>query len=53
MVFSRPGARRLAHPAEHPRVALNLDSDGRGGDMIIVAGTAAHAPDVPPADRGS
>jgi PPOX class probable F420-dependent enzyme len=51
VVYSRPDARRLVHLASHEQVALNLDSNGSGGDMIIVSGTAGPDPSVAPADR--
>jgi len=31
---------RARNVAEHPRVSLNLDGDGRGGDILIVEGDA-------------
>ena len=51
VVYTRPDARRLVHLAAHPQLALNLDSDGTGGDMIIVSGTAVRDPGQPAADR--
>jgi PPOX class probable F420-dependent enzyme len=40
IVYSRPGAAKIRHIRNHPRVSLNLDSDGRGGGVIVVGGTA-------------
>jgi PPOX class probable F420-dependent enzyme len=40
-VYSMPQAAKVAHIRAHPRVSLNLDSDGSGGGVIVVAGTAA------------
>jgi PPOX class probable F420-dependent enzyme len=39
-VYSMPGAAKVAHIQRHPRVSLNLDSDGNGGGIIEVGGEA-------------
>ncbi|KUI16874.1 F420-dependent oxidoreductase [Mycobacterium sp. GA-1285] len=39
-VYSEPGAGKVRHIRAHPRVSLNLDSDGNGGGIIVVGGTA-------------
>lgn len=39
-VYSMPQAAKVAHVRAHPQVSLNLDSDGNGGGIIVVAGTA-------------
>lgn len=49
LVYSRGEAKRLEHLRANPRVALHLDGDGRGGDIIVLTGRAERAPDVPPA----
>jgi PPOX class probable F420-dependent enzyme len=33
----------------NPRVALRLDGDGAGGNIVVLTGAAAEAPDEPPA----
>jgi PPOX class probable F420-dependent enzyme len=40
-VYSMPHAAKIAHINAHPQVSLNLDSDGNGGGIIVVGGTAA------------
>ena len=40
-VYSMPQAAKLAHIKAHPQVSLNLDSDGNGGGIIVIGGTAA------------
>ena len=40
-VYSMPQAGKIAHIKAHPRVSLNLDSNGNGGGIIVVGGTAA------------
>ena len=42
---------KLRHIAANPRVSLNLDSDGRGGDVIILTGEAHIDESIPPADQ--
>ncbi len=39
-VYSQPGA-RLRNIARNPRVSLNFDGDGHGGDIIVLSGIAA------------
>ena len=38
--LTMPGAAKVAHIRRHPQVSLNLDSDGNGGGIVVVAGTA-------------
>jgi PPOX class probable F420-dependent enzyme len=40
-VYSMPQSAKIAHIKVHPDVSLNLDSDGNGGGIIVVGGTAA------------
>jgi PPOX class probable F420-dependent enzyme len=40
-VYSMPQAAKVAHIKARPQVSLNLDSDGSGGGIIVVGGTAA------------
>ena len=42
------GARRLGHVSDRPRVALHLDGDGQGGDIVVLTGTARIADELPP-----
>lgn len=51
LIYSRPDTPKLRNVAARPRVALHLDGDGRGGDIVIVTGEARLAPDAAPADR--
>jgi PPOX class probable F420-dependent enzyme len=48
VMFSQPGARQRNIEA-NPRVSLNFAGDGRGGDIVVLAGRATFA--APPADR--
>lgn len=40
VVYTMPGAAKVRHVENHPRVSLNLDSDGNGGGIIVVGGEA-------------
>ncbi len=51
LIYSRSDAKRLAHLQQNPRVALNFDGNGSGGDIIVVTGQAQISPGDPPADR--
>lgn len=47
LVYSKAGTIRNTNVANHPRVALNLDGNGRGGAVVTMEGTARideHAP---------
>jgi PPOX class probable F420-dependent enzyme len=50
LVYNQPTARRLVHIADRPRVGLNFDGDGRGGDVIVLTGHAEIVDDQPLAD---
>jgi PPOX class probable F420-dependent enzyme len=39
-VYTLPHAAKVAHVKAHPQVSLNLDSDGSGGGIIVIGGTA-------------
>ncbi|MGE2692189.1 TIGR03667 family PPOX class F420-dependent oxidoreductase [Mycolicibacterium pulveris] len=39
-VYTEPDAAKVRHIRNHPRVSLNLDSDGNGSGIIAVGGTA-------------
>jgi PPOX class probable F420-dependent enzyme len=40
VVYSEPSAAKVRHIKAHPRVSLNLDSDGNGAGIIVVGGNA-------------
>jgi PPOX class probable F420-dependent enzyme len=40
LIYSRPNTPKLRNIARNPKVALHLDGDGRGGDIIVVTGEA-------------
>lgn len=51
LMYSKPDTHKLRHIARNPKVALNLDGDGLGGDIVVIAGEAHVAEDAPPADQ--
>ena len=51
LVYSRSDTPKLRNIVACPRVALHLDGDGKGGDIVIVTGDARIDPAAPPADR--
>jgi PPOX class probable F420-dependent enzyme len=51
VVYSMPEAAKLAHIRRHSQVSLNLDSDGNGGGVVVIGGTATiDAEDANPQD---
>jgi PPOX class probable F420-dependent enzyme len=51
LVYSQPDTAKLRNIARNPRVALHLDGDGRGGDVVVLTGEARVVTDVPPANQ--
>jgi len=49
VMYSRPSP-RVRNLEANPLVTLNFDGDGEGGDIIVLSGTAAVDPELPPAD---
>jgi PPOX class probable F420-dependent enzyme len=43
-IHSLPTARRVEHIAANPRVSLNFDGDGHGGDIVVLSGRATIEP---------
>ena len=51
LIYSLTNAKRLAHIQQNPRVALNFDGNGQGGDIIVITGEAHVSTEDPPADQ--
>ncbi|GAC1308342.1 MAG: hypothetical protein NVSMB27_46010 [Ktedonobacteraceae bacterium] len=51
LIYSRSDAKRLAHMQLNPRVALNFDGNGTGGNIIVIIGKAQVGTNDPPADQ--
>jgi PPOX class probable F420-dependent enzyme len=49
LIYNRDDAKRIEHIAVRPRVSLNFDGDGDGGNIVVMAGVAEQALDAPPA----
>ncbi len=47
MIYSRPDKQKLRNIASNPNVALHLDGNGRGGDIVIFSGLATLDEDAP------
>jgi PPOX class probable F420-dependent enzyme len=47
LIYSAGTARRLAHLRANPQVALSLDSNGSGGDIVVLTGEVVEAPAEP------
>jgi PPOX class probable F420-dependent enzyme len=48
VVYNRADAQRLRHVRTRPRVSLNFDGDGRGGDIVVITGLAELPEAEPP-----
>jgi PPOX class probable F420-dependent enzyme len=51
LIYSKSDTHKLRHLHHNARVALHFDSDGRGGDIVVLTGTANVDPEVVAADR--
>ena len=47
LLYSKPDTAKLRNIAERPRVALHLDGNGKGADIVVVLGSASVAQDPP------
>ena len=47
LIYSQPNTPKLRNIERNPRVALNLDGDGHGGDIVILTGEARVDRDAP------
>jgi PPOX class probable F420-dependent enzyme len=50
LLYSRPGTAKLRNIERNPRVSLNLDGNGQGGDIVVCLGAARLSED-PAADE--
>ncbi len=48
LIYSQPGAPKLRNIERNGRVALHLDGDGRGGDIVVLTGQARRDEGAPP-----
>lgn len=47
LIYSRPATGKLRAIEANPRVSLNLDGNGEGGDIVVAIGEAAVTDDPP------
>jgi len=47
LIYSKPATAKLRNLAERPRVALHLESDGQGSDIVVVLGDLIVSDDPP------
>lgn len=50
LIYSQPNTQKVRNIERNPKVALHLDGNGRGGDIVILEGEAQLLPDAPRAD---
>jgi PPOX class probable F420-dependent enzyme len=51
LIYSQPNAHKVSHIRRNPRVAVHLDTDGQGDDVVVFIGEASIPDDAPPADQ--
>jgi PPOX class probable F420-dependent enzyme len=51
LIYSKPNARKLRNIAHDSKVALNLNSDESGSQVVVITGEASLDQAAPPANR--
>ena len=51
LIYSQPNTRKLRNIAHDSQVALNLNSDEAGLEIVVIGGEASLDPDAPPVNR--
>lgn len=51
LIYSRQNQPKLRNIASNPKVALSFNSDGEGGDVVVISGTAEHDQSAPRLDQ--
>jgi PPOX class probable F420-dependent enzyme len=46
LIYSQPNAKKVRNLTQNPKVALNLNSDAQGGDVLIIFGRAQIDPEA-------
>lgn len=49
LMYSRPNQQKQRNIERNPKVSLNFDGDGHGGDIIVITGEARIVAGAPPA----
>jgi len=51
LIYSQPNTQKLRNIGRNPKVALNFDGNGRGGDIVVFTGAARLDPSAPPSNQ--
>ena len=51
LIYSRPNQPKLRNIAGNPKVSLSFNSDGDGGDVVVISATAQHDQAAPAVDQ--
>jgi PPOX class probable F420-dependent enzyme len=51
LIYSRPNTPKLRNISHNPKVALHFDSDGQGGNIVVLTGEARIDENTQPADQ--
>jgi PPOX class probable F420-dependent enzyme len=51
LIYSQANKQKLRNIQHNPKVALNFDGNGRGGNIVVITGEARIDPHAPPADQ--
>ncbi len=51
LIYSRDGTSRTRNLERNPACAFNFDSDGTGGDIVVLEGTAEISEDLPSTEK--
>ena len=51
LIYSKANKPKLRNIERNPRVALNFDGNGRGGNIVVITGEARIDPQAPPANQ--
>ncbi len=49
LIYSRPNQQKERNIGRNPKVSLNFDGDGHGGNIVVITGEAHVVADAPPA----
>ena len=53
LIYSQPGAKKVSHIRQNPRVALNFNTEESGDDVVVITGVARIDPDALPVNRNA
>ena len=51
LIYSQPNTPKLRNIQRNPKVALNFDSNGQGGNIVVFTGEANIDPSAPPGNE--